>query len=317
MTPLFIGIGNAGGAILDALMEYKEVRRAKPIVIKPKPEPEKESDKDDKIEAILKKVKGIEFAFLFSVLGDCDATIHIAEMLADLNIKIFLVGVLPAKRRGKREELINAYYSLEKLKEHVNSFIIVDNQRIAHLPNFEDYYPQYNRYIASCIADFLIGTWASRPSSLVGKMQLSMSMPMPMDEVIEALSFEDEPGYVALSRASELTKGLWGYIFPFLRHKPLDLRTLLHVSLDKLSVSDGPIGSEKSISFLRVPEYYIRSGSIDRELIEEFILSHSKECHLAVFTTRRNIAAITNLFTYRLDQLERLREIRGIAYERV
>ncbi len=193
---------------------------------------------------------------------------------------------------------------MEKLKEHVNSFIIVDNQRIAHLPNFEDYYPQYNRYIASCIADILIG---------MEEKQLSM----PMAEVIKALSFEDEPGYVALSRASELTKGLWGYIFPFLKHKPLDLRTLLHVSLDKLSVSDAPIGCEKSISFLRVPEYYIRSRSIDRELIEEFILSHSKECHLAVFTTRRNIAAITNLFTYKFDQLERLREIRGLAYERV
>jgi hypothetical protein len=302
MTHLFIGIGKAGGAILDALLEYKEVRRAKPMVIKPKSEKE-----EDKIE--IKKEKGIEFAFLFSALGDCDTTIHIAEILADLNIKIFLVGVLPAKRREKRAEQINAYYSLEKLKEHVNSFIIVDNQRIAHLPNFEDYYPQYNRYIASCIADVLIGT--SRPGSSVEKLSLSM------DEVMKALSFKDEPGYVALSRASELTKGLWGYIFPFLKHRPLDLGTLLHVSLDKLSVSNAPIGGEKSISFLRVPEYYIRSRSIDRELIEEVLLSYSKECHLAVFTTRRNIAAITNLFSYKFDQLERLREIRGLAYERV
>jgi len=310
MTHLFIGIGNAGGAILNALLEYKEVRRAKPIVIKPKPEPEKESDKDDKIEATLKKVKGIEFAFLFSGLGDCNITLHIAETLIGLNIKVFLVGILPANRREKREELINAYYSMEKLKEHVNSFIIVDNQRIAHLPNFEDYYPQYNKYISSCIADILIGT--SRPGSLPEEMQLSM----PMDEVIKALSFDNEPGYVALSRASELTKGLWGYIFPFLRHKPLDLGTLLHVSLDKLSVSDAPIGCDKSISFLRVPEYYIRSKSVDRVLIEEFMLSYSKECHLAVSTTRRNVAAITNLFTYKFDQLERLREIRGLAYEK-
>ena len=313
MTYLFIGIGNAGGAILNALLEYKEVRRAKPIVIKPKPEPEpeKESNKDDKIEATLKKVKGVEFAFLFSGLGDCNITPRIAETLTGLNIKVFLVAVLPANRREKREELINAYYSMEKLKEHVNSFIIVDNQRIAHLPNFEDYYPRYNRYIASCIADILIGT--SRPGSLPEEMQLSM----PMDEVVKALSFDNEPGYVALSRASELTKGLGGYIFPFLRHKPLDLGTLLHVSLDKLSVSDAPIGCDKSISFLRVPGYYIRSRSVDRELIEEFMLSHSKECHLAVFTTKRNIAAITNLFTYKFDQLERLREIRGLAYEKI
>jgi len=309
MAHLFIGIGNAGGAILNALLEYKEVRRAKPIVFMP--EPGKESGKNDKIEGTLKEEKGIELAFLFSGLGDNNITLHIAETLAGLNIKIFLVGVLPANRREKREELINAYYSMEKLTEHVNSFIIVDNQRIAHLPNFEDYYPQYNRYIASCIADILNGT--SRPGLLSEEMQLSM----PMGEVIKALSFESEPGYVALSRASELTKGLWGYIFPFLRHKPLDLGTLLHVSLDKLSVSDAPIGGEKSISFLRVPEYYIRSKNVDRELIEEFMLSYSKECHLAVSTTRRNIVAITNLFTYKFEQLERLREIRGLAYEGV
>ncbi len=37
MTYLFIGIGNAGGAILNALLEYNEVRRAKPIVISPSP----------------------------------------------------------------------------------------------------------------------------------------------------------------------------------------------------------------------------------------------------------------------------------------
>lgn len=312
MTYLFIGIGNAGGAILDALLEYKEIRRAKPIVINPKPE--KKGGKADKIEAKLKKqVKGksVNFAFLFAGLSDSNIASPIPGILTELNIKMVLVGVLPANRREKREEIINAAYSMEKLKEHVKSFIIADNQRIAHLPNFEDYYPGYNKYIASCIADILTGT--SPPGLLSKKMQSSM----PMDEVVKALSFEGEPGYVALSRASELTKELSGYIFPFLRHKPLDLRTLLRVSLEKLSVSDAPIGCEKSVSFLRVPKYYIRSKSVDRELIEEFMLSHSKECHLAVSITKRNIAALTNLFTYKFDQLERLREIRRLAYERV
>ncbi|MBA7516870.1 Tubulin-like protein CetZ [subsurface metagenome] len=312
MKHLFIGIGNAGGAILDALLEYKEVRRAKPVVIKPKRE--EKSGNVDKIEAKFKtQGKSVDSAFLFAGLSDSNNIMpRIAEMLTGLNKKIFLVGVLPANRKEKREEIINAYYSMEKLKEHVNSFIIVDNQRIAHLPNFEDFYPGYNRYIASCLADVLTGT--SRPGSIPGS---EMQSSMLMDEVVKSLSFDNEPGYVALSRASELTKGLWGYIVPFLGHKPLDLGTLLRVSLEKLSVSDAPIGSEKSVSFLQVPKYYIRSKSVDREQIEEFMLSHSKECHLAVSTTKRNIVAITNLFTYKFDQLERLREIRGLAYERV
>ena len=308
MTYLFIGIGNAGGAISDALLDYKVVRRAKPIVLKTKPE----SDKGDKIEGPLKELKGVDFALLFSSLGESTIIPHIAEILAGRNIKIVLVGILPAHRREKREKLIQAYYSMEKLKEHVNSFIIVDNQRIAHLPNFEDYYPSYNRYIAAGIADILTGT--SPPGSPSdSERQLSLHL----DEVVKGLSFDDEPGYVALSRASELTKGLWGYIFPFLRHKPLDLRTLLRVSVEKFSVSDVPLGCEKSVSFLQVPEYYVRNRSVDREQVEEFMLSYSKEFHLAVNITKRNIAAITNLFTYKFDQLERLREIRRLAYEGV
>jgi hypothetical protein len=308
MTHLFIGIGDAGEAILEALLGNKAVRRAKPIVLKTKPE----SAKEDKIEENLKSIKDVDVAFLFSGLGDSDITPRIAEILSGLNIPIVLVGIVPAKRREKREKLINAYHSMERLKEHVSAFLIVDNERIAHLPNFEDYYPSYNRYIASCITDILAGTAA--PGAISGSER---PLSMQLNEVVKAISFEDGPGYVALSRASELTKGLWGYILPFLRHKPLDLRTLLRVSLEKFSVSDAPPGCEKSVSFLQVPDYYIRSRSVDREQVEEVIRSHSKESHLAVYSSRQNIASITNLFTFKFDQLERLREIRRLAHEGV
>ena len=307
MTYLFIGIGNAGGAISDALLAHKEVRSAKPIVLRITPE----RDKGNKLDETLKELKGVDFAFVFSALSESAITPHVAEILAGRKIKQFLVGILPATRREKREKLKQAHYSMEKLKEHVNAFLIVDNQRLAHLPNFEDYYPSYNRYIASCIADLLAGTSSGPLSPSEGHVFL------PIDEVVKGLSFDDEPGYAALSRASELTKGLWGYIFPFLRHKPLDLRTLLRVSLEKFSVSDAPLGCEKSVSFLHVPDYYVRSRSVDREQVEEFMLAHSKEFHLAVTITRRNTAAITNVFTYTFDQLERLREIRRLAYEGV
>jgi len=308
MTHLFIGIGNAGGAISDAVLTHKAVRRAKPLALKITPE----RDKVDTLEGTLKELKGVEFAFVFSALSESTVTPHIAELLDERNLNVLLVGILPATRREKREHLMQAYHSMDKLKEHVTAFLIVDNQRLAHLPNFEEYYTSYNRYIASCIADMLTGTSApGSPSNSGGHS------PLPLDAVVKGLSFDDEPGYVALSRASELTKGLWGYIFPFLRHKPLDLRTLLRVSLEKFSVSDAPPGCEKSVSFLHVPDYYVRSGSVDREQVEEFMLAHSKEFRLAVTITTWNIAAITNLFTYTFDQLDRLREIRRLADEGV
>ena len=306
MTYLFIGREDAGGAILDALLKYREVRRTKPLVITSKSERGEEKN----IEETLKNTQQVDLAFLFAELAGNDVTPRLAEILAEKKLKTVLIGVLPASRREQREQEIPAYHSMEKLRNHVNSFFIVDNQRIAHLPNFEDYYPSYNTYIASCIADILMGI--SPPGS---PSESSMQVFLPLDELVKALSFEDEPGYVALSRASELTKGLWGYIFPFLKHQPLDLRTLLRVSLEKFSVSDAPMGCEKSVSLLQVPDDYLRNRSVDREQIEEFMLTHSKECHLAVSTTKRNRAAVTNLFTYKFDQLERLRAIRRRANE--
>jgi hypothetical protein len=306
MTYLFIGSEDAGGAILDALLKYREVKRSKPLVITVK----SETGGEKNIEETLKNTKQVDLAFLFAELGDGDVTPRLAEILAGNKLKTLLVGILPASRREQREKEINAYQSMEKLREHVNSFLIVDNQRIAHLPNFEDYYPSYHTYIASCIADILMGI--APPDS---PPESSMQLFLPRDEMIKALSLEDEPGYVALSRASELTKGLWGYIFPFLKHQPLDLRTLLRVSLEKFSVSDASMGCEKNVSLLQVPDYYLQNRSVDREQIEEFLLAHSKECHLAVSITKRNRAAVTNLFTYKFDQLERLRAIRRRANE--
>jgi hypothetical protein len=308
MTHLFIGSGPAGEAILDALLDYKAVKRARPRVLTADPE----NENGDRAEETLKALKGIDFALILSGLEGSDLIPRIAEILTGLNIPILLVGVIPAKRRERSEKLAAAYRSLERLEEHVRTVLIVDNERIAHLPNYEDFYPGYNQYIASCIADLITG--AAAPGSASGSEEVSA---LHMGEMFKLLSFDNEPGYVGLSRASELTKGLWGYIFPFLHHKPLDLRTLLRVSLEKFSVSDMPLSCEKCLSLLHVPDYYISNRRVDREQVEEVLHAHAKEYRLAVFPAKRNIASITNLFTFKFDQLERLRELRRLSHETV
>ncbi|MGC9443334.1 MAG: hypothetical protein ACP5E9_00135 [Candidatus Methanospirareceae archaeon] len=306
MTHLFIGLGPAGEAILDALVGYRAVKKARPMVLSV------DRENSNRTVETLKTLKGIDFALFFAGLGGSDLAPRITELLTELDIPCVLVGIVPAKRREKTEKLTAAYRSLEQLEEHVRTVLIVDNERIAHLPNYEDFYPGYNRYIASCIADLLAATAAGGSATAS-----ESSSALHLSEVFKLLSFDDESGYVALSRASELTKGLWGYIFPFLRHKPLDLRTLLRVSLEKFSVSDLPLGCEKCLSILHVPDHYISSRSVDREQVEEVLHAHAKEFRLAVFPTKRNIASITNFFTFKFDQLERLREIRRLAHETV
>lgn len=314
MRYLLVGLGNAGNAILNALLEYKEIKSAKPkpVIILLR----SESEGVDKIATALERAKGggVDFALLFTGFSNSNnSNISAAEILNDQKIKTLFIGILPANRREEQEEIVSAYSSLEKLKAHVNSFIIVDNQRIAHHPNYKEFYPRYNRYIASCLVDILAGIRVKEMANVSG----AQSARLPIEEVVKALSFNAEPGYVAVSRSSELTKGLMGYIVPFTGHKPLDLRTLLRVSLEKFSVSDAPIVSDKSVCFLRVPDYYVRSGGVDKKLIEEFLLTYSKESHLAVSVTGRNTVAITNLFVYKFEQLGRLRDIRGVAHEAI
>jgi len=306
MPPLVIGLGTAGEALLDALLEYRAVRRAKPQVLRTGNDREGEEG----IAGALARLKGAEFALLFAALGASDRPPRIAEQVNGLNIPLLLVGILPATRREQEETLSGAYHALEQLKEHVRAVLIVDNERIAHLPNYEEYYPSYNRYIASCLVDLLA---VNAPAGSAAVSDGSSSLQLA--EVLRLLSFEDGPGYVAVSRASELTKGLWGYILPVLRPKPLDLRTLLRVSFEKFSVADIPLGCEKSLSVLLVPEYYRRNRSVDREQVEEVLHAHAKECRLVVGTTKRNIASIMHCFTFKFDHLDRLRAIRRFADE--
>ncbi len=303
MTYLCLGIGPAGSGILGDVLAYKEVRRDRPVLIRLRGGNGGEYKEYNKIKERLRRAKdaGADFILVSAELSG-DVVHRIAALISEMELKALFITVLPAKRRQRSENLITAFYTLEKLKEFVNSFIIVDNQRIAHLPNFEEYYPHYNRYIASCIVDILAG------------LRGGSSAAMNVDRLLSILSFGDEPGYVALSRASELTKGLPGYIIPFLRHKPLDLRTLIRISREKLSIAEAPLSSERSITFLRVPEYYIRREAVDKELVEEYMLMYTRECYLAVCPTKRNIASVTSLFIYRFEQLKRLRELRGLAH---
>ncbi len=295
MAYLLAGVGTAGNAILKSVLSYKEVKRDKPVVLK------LGEDAGNRIDRELTRASGTDFGLVFSELNDSDVSHRVAGQLHEHGIKQLFIGVLPARRRQKSENIISAFYALEKLKEYVNTFILVDNQRIAHLPNFEEYIPQYNRYIASCIVDILAG--------------LRGGESIEFGRLLALLSFDDEPGYVALSRSSELTKDLPGYILPFIMPKPLDLRTLVRISLEKLSIADAPVSSEKCVTFLRVPAYYIDTEHLDKDLVVDFMHMYARECYVVVCSTGRNIAAITNLFAYRFEQLKRLRELRGLAHE--
>lgn len=394
MAYLFIGAGQAGGALVDSVFKYKNMHLlAKPLAINSTAKDLinlKNIDKKDwigisensglikgttigfeervaggfgknpikageAIQSYYKELKEIlqnrmqdgikqktPFVFIFLGLGGgtgSGISPFIAKAIKYISnkVKIIAVVVLPAHRKkniasknkkdldkdesGDRQSW-NAFYTLNRLKKYVDSFILVDNHRLAYLANLESYFPRYNDYIAASIVDLVAGVLLEK----IDPSKYNIGMPViDINDIITATSFDIkgekvEPGYAVLGRASELTKSLAGYFFPFFGYKKIDTLMLLQVAIEKLSVADFSIGAcEKNLALLRVPAFYLKHSKkgADLKSIEQAMLQYSKmnESHIGVSLTKRNIASLTILYTFKFEDLKRLRMIEELAHD--
>ena len=244
-------------------------------------------------------------------------------------MRIIAVAILPAAREaldvegeieyGDRQSW-NANYGIYELKEYVNSFILVDNQKLAYRTDFESLYPKYNDYIATSIADLTAGILLEN----VDPSKYNLNPPViDINDIISATSFDTgsknpEPGFAVLGRSSIISRGLLQYFIPLGGHNKIDTLTLSRVTAEKLTVANINLAnSYKNLALIRVPPYYLESekNRIDTRYIEDFMLSNSKlhECHLGISLTKRNLVSLTTLFTYRHEDLDRIREIADLA----
>ena len=95
------------------------------------------------------------FAFGGGTGGGC-SPYFAGAIKEQLNIPIVGVGVLPAKKEGTRRALAAAT-CLNNLHQIVDGFILIDNERIAHYPTMENYYKEYNKYVAAGIVELAVG----------------------------------------------------------------------------------------------------------------------------------------------------------------
>jgi cell division GTPase FtsZ len=282
---LIIGIGGAGNQLLEALLRYH------PKIEKIADEIRIDTESAEK-EGLLKKQlgRGVKNVFLFAGLGGevgGRVTVDLAGLLKAAELSPYVVGIIPASRRADRDSINLAYKALNELKTKANGVIIVDNEKLSHLPYFENYYDRYNAYVVSILSDILEAE--------------------SIDAVLKTLSFEDGAGYAAVARASELTKGALGYILPIIPHRDIDIRTMLRVALEKLTLFDNPIGSKKGAAIINVPEE--RANRIDQGLVEDLMQTYTNESMIDIKKTRRNITSITTIFTYSFEEFRALRKI--------
>jgi hypothetical protein len=275
------------------------------------------------------------FAFIFLGLGGgtgCGISPLIAKALKELSeqkMRIIAVVILPAAREaldveGKIEygdrQSWNANYGINQLKDYVDSFILVDNQKLAYRTDFESLYPEYNDYIATSIADLTAGILLEN----VDPSKYNLNPPViDINDIITATSFDTggknpEPGFAVLGRSSIMSRGLLQYFIPIGGHKKIDTLTLSRVAAEKLTVANINLANtHKNLALIRVPPYYLGSedNRIDTKYIEDFMLSNSKlrECHLGISLTKRNLVSLTTLFTYKQEDLDRIKEIADLA----
>ncbi len=240
----------------------------------------------------------------------------VARLLKEMNIPVVAVAVLPASHEGGLSAK-NAVECLNALIDSADSVILVDNQKIAHSETMEALFRKYNSYVARGICDILAGT----AKEGIGAEEQSYAPVLDLKDMISATTFSAGrrtlPGFAALGRASERTRGFLHYLFPFGGYREVDVVSLLYRSFMKLTVSGvAPEQAEKNLALLRVPPAYLSdTGRINTSMAKEVMEEHSRigETHFGVAMTRRNIASATVLMTYRPAQIGRFEELERLA----
>lgn len=277
----------------------------------------------------------INFAFLFFSLGGgtgCGLAPYVAKALKDFTdkkVNIIAVGVLPAVRRnvvhseddGSDRQAWNANYGIMRIKDVVDAFILVDNQRIAFESNMESMYVSYNDYVATCITDLISGLFLEQ---IDPTKYADLNPPViDMHDILTALSFDHkgkdrEAGFATLGRASVTTQDLVNYIIPIGKNKKIDAMALAKLAAKKQTLSNINIDDcEKNLALIRVPPAYLKNEDIriNTRGIEEYMVKNSRlnECHLGVSLTKRNLVSLTTLWTYRFENIPRLKELQSLA----
>lgn len=266
----------------------------------------------------------VPLAIIFTGLGGttgAGVAPIVARALNELSggtMKTIVIGMLPVTSDMFSNEIVgvneakNCSLAIAEMKDFVNSFILVDNQRISYGENIESMYLAYNEYVATAIADIMSGLEG------IGKSHDNIHLPtINANDIIDVTSI-GTPGFAVLGRASIVSKNLIQYFVPLGPHKNIDVLTLAGVCGEKLTTSVDVRLSKKNLAILRVPSYYLKKekNAINTKSLEEYLRNNSKEPaqnRMGISTTKRSIVSLTILFTFSPEDIPRLYAIEDTA----
>ncbi|ODS40993.1 MAG: hypothetical protein A7315_02285 [Candidatus Altiarchaeales archaeon WOR_SM1_79] len=267
-----------------------------------------------------KRERIASFAFLSVGLGggtgSCIAPYvaqAIKEEFRDEDIPVVVVGVLPAKKEGSRTAW-NAWRCLNKLYEHADCFLLIDNEKIAY-GDMNNLFWDYNFYVARCLTDIIEGSVLERinPADYGINAQV-----MDVHDAISAMTIgygnRKKPGFSAISRVSKSTKSLLGYCLPKFMPlwKGISVRDMINDSLGSLTLDNiNPKEAVKDYGALRIPPHYLK-GKINSDEAYHVLGEYSNDPRFGISITKRNLASMTVILTFD-ETLEKLKELKSAA----
>ena len=271
------------------------------------------------------------FAFLFLGLGGgtgCGIAPNLAEAIAEYggpSTDIIAVAVLPNTAGqvtgddgpSATRQAANAVYGLDRLEEHVDGVVLIDNQRLAYEDAAEGRFSEYNDYAASAIVDLISGPILERINP--GEYDDLDAPVIDLQDVVTSLTLDDGGvGYAALGRSVTMTRSLPGYLLPFVGRKSVDGATLSRLAVSKRSVEDvNPTDAAKAIGQVRAPAPYLVDDDyrIQVSVIRGLLDSYCPEVNIGMTLTKRNLASFTTLLTFAREDISRIAEIEDLAAE--
>ncbi|SFR45667.1 Tubulin/FtsZ family, GTPase domain [Halogeometricum rufum] len=276
------------------------------------------------------------FSYVFVFLGlgggtGCGIAPHLVESIresTESDVDVIAVGVLPNTTGPVSEgdeqvsaprQAWNALYGLDRLEDHVEGIVLVDNERLAYQDAAESRFSEYNEYVASAIVDLVSGPVLERiDPSTYDDVDAQV---VDMKDIVTTLrlgSDGERTGYATIGRAVTMTRSLAGYLLPFVGKRAVDGVNLLHQSVSKQTLADAdPTRAQKALGSVRAPASYVSGDDyrINVSAVDRQLKSFCGEVNYGMTFTERNLASFTTLLTYDRSDLERLDAIEEHAAE--
>jgi hypothetical protein len=237
------------------------------------------------------------------------------------------VLVLPASSRGDNleagslRESWNAWFSLQQSLDAFDGLVLVDNERLGHLGDIERAFPRFNKYVARCLTDMVLGNLTELAIPTEDGVVLQQN---DVADLTTALSLgkpgERRCGVAAVGRAVQLLRNPAGYLFPFLPVRQPDLVGLSLLARERLTIDTGSAGpSEKSYLLVRAPSRILDRVGIGQDITEVLSIisqqARRSEVIYGTALTKRPMASITLGLTYEPKDIPRLQALEGNALQ--